>query len=207
MTDQSISDLRREADERREAIARDVDLVTDRVAPGRIADRQKARFRQQVSGVRDTVFGTSDRDRRTAAALQPSDGDEGSSLTDRASDAASRLNQNTPDSVGEFTEGNPLAAGLIGLGVGLLAATLIPETKEERQIAERAQDSIDSAAQQLAQSGQQAAEAVKPAVEDAAAEVKSSAQDSVQSVKGDAQDAASSVQGQAKSRADDVRSD
>jgi len=202
MSDQSISDLRREADQRRDAIARDVELVTDRVAPGRVADRQKARLRQQVTGVRNSVFGTSDRDRSIATGQS---GD--ASMSDRASNAVDKVKESTPDSVGEFTEGNPLAAGLIGLGVGLLAATLIPSTREEQQLADRAQDSVDSAARELARSGQQAAEAVKPAAQDAAAEVKGSAQQSAQSVKSDAQQAASDVQGTAKAKADDVRSD
>lgn len=199
MTDQSIEDLRLEADQRRAAISRDVELVTDRVAPGRIADRQKAKFRQGVGGVRDSVFGTSDRNRS-------SDSDD-SSLRDRAGDKLGDLNEQTPDSVGEFTEGNPLAAGLIGLGVGLLAASLIPTTREEQNLADRAQDSIDSAAKSLAQSGQQTAESVKPAAEGAAQNVKSSAQDSADSVKSDAKGAAKDVQSSAQSKAQDVRSD
>ena len=198
MTDQSISELRSEADARRDAIARDVELVTDRVAPGRIADRQKARFSQRVSRVRDSVFGTSDKNRSM---------DSSPSLKDKASSAVERANDATPDSVGEFTEGNPLAAGLIGLGMGFLAATLIPTTPEEQKIADQAQDSIDSAAKQIAQSGQQAAEAVKPAAENAVAQVKTSAQDSVDTVKDDAKGAAHDVKDIAQSTAHDVHSD
>ena len=132
MTDQNIADLRREADDRRDAIARDVELVTDRVAPSRIADRQKAKVRRGFEGVRDTVFGTSDRHRSDV-----DNHDE--SLRDKASGALDHAKQASPDSVGEFAEGNPLAAGLIGLGIGLLAAALIPSTREERQVADRAQ--------------------------------------------------------------------
>lgn len=198
MTDQSISELRSEADARRDAIARDVELVTDRVAPGRIADRQKARFSQRVSRVRDSVFGTSDKNRSM---------DSSPSLKDKASSAVERANDAAPDSVGEFTEGNPLAAGLIGLGMGFLAATLIPTTPEEQKIADQAQDSIDSAAKQIAQSGQQAAEAVKPAAENAVAQVKTSAQDSVDTVKDDAKGAAHDVKDIAQSTAHDVHSD
>lgn len=204
MSDQSISELRQEADARRNAIARDVELVTDRVAPGRIADRQKARLNQRISGVRDTVFGTSDRNR---FANTGSDDDSGTSITDKAGNAIQHAKEAIPDPVGEFTEGNPLAAGLVGLGVGLLAASLIPTTPEEQKVADRAQDSIDSAAKQLAQSGQQAAEAIKPAAEDAAAEVKASAQGSVESVKSDAKDAADTVKDTAQSKAEDVRSE
>jgi len=202
MTDQSISELRDQADARRDAIARDVELVTDRVDPNRIADRQKARLSQRVSSVRDTVFGTSDTNRSV-----PDDEESNPSITDRAGEKVQQAKDAAPDSVAGFTEGNPIAAGLIGVGVGLLAATLIPSTREERQAASKAQDSINSAATQLAQSGQTAAEAIKPAAQDAADEVKSSAQGSVEAVKGDARSAADDVKGEAKERADDVRSD
>jgi len=201
MTDQSLSELRQEADDRRSAIVRDVELVTDRVAPARIADRQKAKFSQRVSGMRDSVFGSSDRNRFAAG------GDDTPSVADRASGAVDQVKQAAPDSVGDFTEGNPLAAGIIGLGGGLLAATLIPGTPEEQKMADRAQDSVDAAARQMAQSGQQAAEAVKPAVESAATDVRSSAQDSIQSVKSDAQDAVSDVKEATKDTAQDVGSD
>jgi|GEM_PF-4611487 len=202
MSDQSLTDLRREADDRRDAIARDVELVTDRVDPSRVAGRQKAKLNQRVSGLRNSVFGSSDRNR-----FSNTDSDDSTSVSDRASDAMQQVKDSTPDSVGEFTEGNPLAAGLIGLGVGLLASTLIPTTPEEQRLVDDNQDSIDTAARQMARSGQKAAEAVKPAVENAAAEVKSSAQDSAQSVKGDAKAAASDVQAHAKDKAQDIKSD
>ena len=130
MTDQQLQELRRESHERREAIARDVDLVADRVAPGRIADRQKAKLRQGVGGIRDSLFGTPDRHRGTPRT------DE--SLTQRASDTFANARHAAPEAVGDFTEGNPLAAGLIGIGIGLLAATLIPSSPEEQRVVDRA---------------------------------------------------------------------
>ena len=202
MTNTDLNQLREEAEQRRLAIANDVELVTDRVAPGRIADRQKARVNQRVSSVRDSIFGTADRHRSPSSPEQ-----DDPSMRDRAGDKMAELRERTPDSVEGFAEGNPLAAGLIGLGIGLLAASLLPSTDEEQRIADTAQDTLDSAAQQVARSGQEAAESIKPAVEDAAAEVKSSAQDSVESVKGDAREAAQDVQESARSKADDVRSD
>ena len=125
-------------------------------------------------------------------------------MKDRATGAIDTVNESTPDSVAEFTEGNPLAAGLIGLGVGLLAATLIPETKEESRIADKVQGHVDSAATQLAQAGQQTAETIQPAAQDAAMAVKESAKGSAQSVKGEATDAASNVADNAKSEAKDA---
>jgi len=203
MTDQTLESLRQEAEARREAIGRDVELVTDRVAPGRIADRQKAKLGERIGGVRNSVFGA--KDSPTGARDDSSSGT--SDLADRASGVVDQLKEASPDSVEDFTQGNPLAAGLIGLGVGLLAATLIPTTKEEQQVADNVQGKVDAAALQMAESGQQAAENLKPAVESATQAVKESAQDSVENVKGEAQSAADDVQATAKSEAQDVRSD
>jgi len=203
MSEQEIQQLRNEAADRRDAIARDVELVTDRVAPGRIAERQKAKFGQSVGNARNRVFGSPEpsQTRFTEALSDSSDSSssESPSLSEKASGALENVKETTPDSVGEFTEGNPLAAGLIGLGVGLLAATLIPSTREEQQIADKTQDRIDSAATEIARSGQSAAENIQPAVTESATSVKESAVASADSVKGDAKSAADEVKDTAKS--------
>lgn len=205
MADQDLQQLRAEAEAHRQAIVRDAELVTDRVAPGRIAERQKARFSRRVGAARRSVFGTPDRDRNPGWTDDDRGSPDDQSLRDRASETLDRVNESTPDSVAEFTEGNPLAAGLIGLGVGLLAATLIPETPEEQRVADRAQHSIDSAARQVGEAGQRVAEKVKPAAEQAAAEVKGSAQQSAESVKSDAQEHAQDMKDTAQSKADHIR--
>ena len=60
---EELEQLRQEAEMRRQAIATDVDLVTDRVDPSRIADRQKAKFSERVGSLKSTVFGSSDNER------------------------------------------------------------------------------------------------------------------------------------------------
>lgn len=198
MTDHNIQELRREADDRRDAIVRDVDLVADRIAPGRIADRQKAKVRQGVTGLRDTVFGSSDRSRHAAGVGQDS-------LRDKASGVIDRANEATPDSVSEFAEGNPMAAGLIGIGIGLLAATLMPTSKEEQRIVDGAQETLQDVASEVGRAGQHVAESLKPAIADAAADVKSTAHDAVETVKHDASSAAADVKTAAQESVGDAR--
>lgn len=205
MTNHELDELRREADQRRDAISRDVDLMTDRVAPGRIADRQKAKFTQRVTSVRSRVFGTPDDDRGLNRGTTTDPSGFGDQTDDTTGGTVDRVKQAAPDSVTDFTEGNPLAAGLIGLGVGLLAASLIPETREEQRVASRVQDNVDSAAAEIARSGKEAAENVKPAAQDAAENVKAAAQDSATNVKSDAQSAAEDVRDTAKSEAQTAR--
>ncbi|MFB0840543.1 hypothetical protein ACETK3_21425, partial [Arthrobacter sp. E44] len=51
-----------------------------------------------------------------------------------------------PDQVKAKTAGNPLAAGLIAFGAGLLVSSLIPPSQKEREAA----DQLKTAAQPLA---------------------------------------------------------
>lgn len=183
-----LEQLRQEAEVRRQAIANDVDLVSDRVDPTRIADRQKAKISQRVGSLRATVFGSSDSARSHSASIN-----DQTSLKDRANGTVDSIKESTPDSVGDFTEGNPFAAGLIGVGLGLLAAALIPESREENRIAGKVQGQVDDVAAQLAQAGQQMAETVKPAAQDAVESVKESATTSAKNVKDEASDASSDV--------------
>lgn len=189
MADQNIEDLRREAEAQRQDLAADVELVADRVSPTRIAGRQKAKITGGVDSLRDRVFGTPDH-RRSADRL-PGGADDDRSLRDRAGDAAHKVREVSPSSVSDLAEGNPLAAGVIGLGVGLLVATLLPGSEREQRVADDLQDRVDHAAVGVVRSGQQA---VEPAVQEGVDAVKESAQDSVQAVKE-----------QTKSAADDVR--
>lgn len=195
MAEQEIDQLREDAARQRQAIAQDLEYVGDRVSPGRIVERRRAVVVQRLGGVRNSVFGSPDPKGNAGSASQQDDGD---SLSSKASGALDTVKDKTPDSVSGFTEGNPLAAGLIGLGVGLLAATLIPETREERQIADQAQSHVDDLAGELGRSGREAAENVKPAAQEAAQQVKASAQDSAESVKSDSQSAAQDVKDKAQ---------
>lgn len=204
MDDQNIEQLRREAEARRQDLAADVELVADRVSPSRIADRQKAKISGRVDSIRDRVFGSPDHRREAVDDVGSVDHDEARSLSDRAGDAVSRIKDSAPGSVGELAEGNPFAAGIVGLGVGLLVATLLPESTSERQIADSVQEHVDSAAAQLARAGQ---EAVEPAARDGLDALKESAHDAVQTVKGEAQAAADDVRQQATDAGDAVRNE
>jgi hypothetical protein len=207
MSDQQIDQLRAEAARQRQAIARDIDLVEERVSPTQIADRQRARWRQRVTRVRYSVFGTpATGPMYVTTASGDSFGtarttdDEGSSVTERASDSLHRIQERTPDSLGEFTEGNPLAAGLVGMGVGMLAATLLPSSREEQRHARQAQESLETAATAVARAGKETAERVKPTAQEAAESVKESARESVENVKADAASSTESVRQTAQER-------
>jgi hypothetical protein len=90
-----------------------------------------------------------------------------------------------PDTVKAQTAGNPIAAGLIALGVGWLAGSLLPASSAERQ-----------AATQVKQS---AAPLVTDTAKEVADHLKEPAQEAVESVKETASDAAATVKQESKS--------
>jgi gas vesicle protein len=221
MTDQNIEQLRAEAAAHRQSIATDLELMGDRVSPSRIAERRKAQLRERVTGFRNTIFGTSDRPRSPRAVGygqaygaptsigQPQYGeygDEGQSLSDRAGGAIDSVKDHTPDSLGQVTEGNPLGAAVVGFGIGILAASLLPSSPDEQRVANKLQGTLEDTAADLGRSGKEAVDNIKPEAQQAVEDVKESAKDSVESVKSDAQSKAEDVKDTAQTKTDEVRS-
>ena len=97
--------------------------------------------------------------------------------------------------------GNPLAVGLIAVGLGWLVGSLLPASTAEQQAAatvrEAAAPAFTDAARQTADSlkdsAQQAAESVKTTAADAAATVKDEAASSTRDVRDQAQAARDTV--------------
>ena len=99
-----------------------------------------------------------------------------------------------PEALRRQTQGNPLAAGLIAFGAGLLVSSLIPETEREQKLAEGIQPLVSD----VVGEARQAASAV-------AQELKEPAEQAVQDVKDVAQQAASQVRDTAQGSVDEVR--
>jgi hypothetical protein len=104
--------------------------------------------------------------------------------------AAGRMSE-TPAQIRRQTAGNPLAVGLIAVGIGWLAGSLLPASSAEQRAAAKVKDT--------------AAPAVTGAAQDAAASLKNSAQQAAESVKATAADAAATVKDESASAAHDVR--
>lgn len=216
MSDQSIEQLRAEAAAHRQAIATDLELMGDRVSPGRIAERRKAQVRERVSGIRNSVFGSSDRHGSVgsyqgyatatpATAPFPNGNGDGQSIGDRAGGAVQAVKDHTPDSLGDVTEGNPFGAALVGFGIGMLAATLLPSSPDEQRAADKLQPRLEGAAAEVGRTGKEAVDHVKPEAQQAVQDLRDSAMESVASVKSDAQSGAAAVKDTAQTKADEVR--
>jgi hypothetical protein len=110
--------------------------------------------------------------------------------------------QVAPGTVKARAAGNPLAAGLIAVGVGGLVGSLLPASSAERdaagQVKEQGAPMLSSAAKEVAQNlqapAQDAVESVKSTAADSLDTVKQEGQSSAQDVKNQAQDAQRNVQ-------------
>jgi hypothetical protein len=207
--------LRREIERTQLALSTDVDALTEKVTPSRIAQRRVDRVRGTARGWKDRVMGSepvangrhgsgpsvSDRAQHLAGSASDTISDTAQSAASTVSDTASTVQdavQQAPQAVVRQTRGNPLAAGLIAFGAGWLISSLLPASQREQELAEQAK-------QHASELGQPLIDAAK----DAAAEMKDNlqepAQHAVASVRDTATDAGQTVTEQGRSAAQDVQ--
>ena len=204
--------IRSDIEATRARLGTNVDAVADKVTPSNIVHRQTDKVTESVkgavSGVKEKIMGAADTAStkmhdtthsgagHTTNALH-STGDSLHGAKDTAaaklSDAGTALSH-TPDQVKAKTQGNPLAAGLIAFGAGMLVSSLIPASQKEREAA----DQLKTAAQPLAT---QVTDAAKDMVQD----LKEPAQEAMENVKATATDAAEHVKSEGQTAATDVR--
>lgn len=174
---ESAEALRQEISVQRDALGRDLEALGDHMSPGRMVERRRAAVRQRVRGVSDRLMGTAE------------------SAGNRLGSAGERLGA-APDAARETVQGNPLAMGLISFGVGLVAASVAPSTRTERDLAARAEPALERAAEAAGSIARDEVEQLKPEVRASVEQVKEDAREAAQEVKGHAQGAAQEVREQ-----------
>ena len=183
-------ELRTDVEARRSRVAHNVDLLTERVAPNRIARRRVDSARRRLTSVKEQVMGSVNDTGHAARDMVGQAGDTAGQLTDQVGDTAGQVAetvQQAPARARRQTQGNPLAAGIIAFGAGMLAATLIPVSEAEQRAGAQVREHADS----LVEPAKQAATG---AVKHVTQELREPAQDAVQSVKSTAQDAMQATQ-------------
>jgi hypothetical protein len=103
------------------------------------------------------------------------------------------------------TQGNPLAAGVIAFGLGMLVSSLIPSSEKERQAVSTLQDNLEPVKEKATEVARDMGESLRPAAQEAAESVKSTAQGGVESVKQEGQAAAQDVKDQAQGSKETVQ--
>ena len=164
----STDELRSEIAAKRDDIGRDIDTIEDRVSPGRIIHRRQTAMRMKAQDVRDKVMGVRD---------------SADSALHNATGAVTHTAQSTGAGALDAAQGRPLVAGLVAFGVGVVASSLLPPTRAEKNAVAHAQQPLESAAAELGAASHRVADDVRPAAEQAVAEVKATAQDSMANVK------------------------
>jgi gas vesicle protein len=204
--------IRSDIEATRARLGTNVDAVADKVTPSNIVHRQTDKVKDAVSGVKENIMGAADSATSTVqdkvhTTVQSGTGHTGNALHStgdslhgakdtaaaKLSDAGTALSH-TPDQVKAKTQGNPLAAGLIAFGAGMLVSSLIPASQKEREAA----DQLKTAAQPLAT---QVTDAAKDMVQD----LKEPAQEAMENVKATATDAAQNVKAEGQHAATDVK--
>ncbi|MEU8843154.1 DUF3618 domain-containing protein [Streptomyces roseus] len=190
-------ELRTDVEYRRAHLARNVDLLADKLTPGRVARRKAASVRNGLTGAKERVMGTA---HDKAQGLADGTGRVADSVAGTAKEAVGSVSetlQQAPEQVTRRTQGSPLAAGIMAFGAGMLAAALLPTTEAEER-----------AGHQLKQHSDQLLEPVKQVAVGAAQEVKEGmsgpAAEAVESVKSTAQEAVANTTDQAQASGTDA---
>jgi hypothetical protein len=181
--------LRREAEMQRSRMGDTLDAIGDRLSPERMVERRKAAVGQRVRGFKETVMGSPGYEEPVTARLRSQAGDTVHSAADRV--------QNAPHALAEQAQGNPIAAGLIAFGAGVLLATVFPASRTEQRILDDARPQLEGAVDQLKTAGRDVAEGAKDHAREAVEEVKSAGSQATSQVRDQATQSAQQVKGDA----------
>jgi ElaB/YqjD/DUF883 family membrane-anchored ribosome-binding protein len=178
-------------------LSRNIDELSDKVSPQRVVARRKEAARNSLYSVREKVMGSASKARDRV-------GTAGSGTGGSVSGAASTVKDSAQSAVGTLettTTGNPLTAGAVAFGVGVLIASLLPASDKEAQAAGRLVDAAKEHGQPLVDEaksvGQDMAKDLGERASEAADKVKSQAQDSASTVKDQGQSSVGQVKEQA----------
>lgn len=175
-------EIRMDIEQTRVELRGDVDAIVDKVSPSNIAHRQNEKIKNSVRRAKDAVMGTAE-----------SAGDHSREVLGEIGDTVNEA----PARVAAQTRGNPLAAGLIAFGAGLLAASLFPSSDTEQELVKNLKDKAEPVTSELADAAHHIAEDMKEPVAEATEVIKSSVQESAATLKDEAADEATHLKDQA----------
>lgn len=191
---QSPEEIRADIERTRANLGSDVDALAEKVSPSSIAQRQTQKVRDKIGQVKDSVMGSVE---DTADAVKSGVHQAGDTATGTVHSAGETV-QNVPHRIAGKARGNPLAAGLIAFGAGMLVSSLIPASAKEQQLASTLKEKAEPLTTELTDAAKQVAQDLKEPAQDALTSVKDSAAESAQRVKDESATAASDVKDRAQ---------
>ena len=205
-TSNDPDEIRADIERTRAALSDDVDDLAESVKPKNVAGRQVGKVKEAASNLKDRVMGSDDDDYSGSAVGTV--GDKASSAKDtvseKASDAREAVRQ-APSRMKRRAQGNPLAAGMIAFGLGMLVSSLIPSTEKEREAVSQLQENLEPVKEKASEVAQNMAENLRQPAQEAAESVKAAATEGVESVKQEGQSAAADVKDQAQASKETVQ--
>jgi gas vesicle protein len=190
----SASEVRADIEDTRRDMSVTIDAIADRTSPSRVISRRRQAMSDGWRSVRERVMGRADD--AFGAAGYHAQGVAGSAR-DQAGSLADQARQ-APDKLVEQAQGNPIAAGLVAFGGGLLVASLVPPTDAEQRMAGTLREQTQPLQEELKQAGQQVAEDLKSTAQEGAEQVKQRASEAAGTVQED-------VRGSAQHLPDEAR--
>jgi ElaB/YqjD/DUF883 family membrane-anchored ribosome-binding protein len=177
--------IRAEIAQTRGDLSTNINTLADEMKPSTMMHRQTDKVRSKAGRLKDRVMGTaSDK----ASTVQSS--------TQSAVSSAEQAVEQAPQMVREQTQGNPLAAGLVAFGLGMVVSSLMPPTEKEREAAAKVKEKAEPLTHEATETAK-----------DLADHLKEPARQAAQSVKETAAEGAEQVRQEGKSAAVDVRDD
>lgn len=184
----------------REDLSRNLDALNEKVNPSKVMERRKHAVRTRFGAMKDKIMGSAQDMNSGSYEARGTMGERASGAAESATGAA----QDAARAVQQRAEGNPLAAGLIAFGAGMLISSVIPASKQEAQAAEKLVETAREQGQPVIDEarsiGQEMGEHLKAEAGQAADEVKSTAQESARHVKEEGQASGRTVKDDAQTR-------
>jgi gas vesicle protein len=219
--------IRADIEATRARLGTNVDAVADKVTPANIVHRQTDKVTESVkdavTGVKERIMGAADSATSSTRATAQNAVHSGAGHTSGAlhstgdtlhgakdnvsaklSDAGTAISH-APDRVKAQAQGNPLAAGLIAFGAGMLISSLIPASQKEREAAQQLKTAAEPLATQVTDAAKDMVQDLKEPAQEAMENVKATATDGVQNVKAEGQGAVTDVKDRAANAKDNVQ--
>jgi Protein of unknown function (DUF3618) len=205
-TSNDPDEIRADIERTRAALSDNVDDLAESVKPKNVAGRQVGKVKEAASNLKDRVMGPDDDDYSGSAVGTV--GDKAYSARDtvseKASDAREAVRQ-APRRMRRKAQGNPLAAGVIAFGLGMLVSSLIPSSEKEREAVSQLQDNLEPVKAKATEVAKDVGESLKPAAQEAAESVRTTAQEGAENVKQEGQSAAADVKDQTQASKETVQ--
>lgn len=201
-------EIRRDIERTRAELSDNVNALGDSTSPSNIARGQVDKVKEGAASLKERVFGAPDDpfDDGVAGDARTAVDDARGAVAGVAADARDAVTH-APEKVRAGARGNPLAAGLVALGVGALIGGLLPSTNREREAAQQLKDAAAPLIDEAKQMAGDVKDNLQPLAQEAAESVKDAAQDASEHVKQDAVHARDRVADEAQTSADNVRAD